>query len=289
MTPLLAPVPPELRPWVAQATAVRLEAPPGETRVNRFPALAGGMLTYVVEGRLRMLGPDAASAALPRATLSGPASGPLLSCFEGRLHCVGVLLHPWALAALLHGEASPRLLTDRHLPAEALLGPDWLACERALQEARDDRARLAQLFAFLRRRLLGEPRVVDLTRRLQGLRRTLAGHAPLPEAARAAGLGERQFERVFTQQFGLAPRLFQRITRLEGALLDALLHRQGGAELALRHGYYDQAHLARDCRLLAGATPGRLALAAETDAEFWPLEIGAGHARGAAAGLVNGA
>ena len=59
------------------------------------------------------------------------------------------------------------------------------------------------------------------------------------------------------------------------ALLDALMSGRRGAELALRHGYYDQAHLARDLRLLAGDPLTQLlAQAAQPVSEQWPLQLG---------------
>lgn len=55
---------------------------------------------------------------------------------------------------------------------------------------------------------------------------------------------------------GLRPRLFARIVRLNAALsgLDAA-ERSAAVDVALDAGCFDQAHLLRDFRVLAGRTP----------------------------------
>ncbi len=62
----------------------------------------------------------------------------------------------------------------------------------------------------------------------------------------------------FRAQVGVPPKTLARILRFERAR--RLLERGGSAsDIALECGYYDQAHLNRECRALAGTTPGRLA------------------------------
>ena len=43
------------------------------------------------------------------------------------------------------------------------------------------------------------------------------------------------------------------------------------SEVALEAGFYDQSHLARDTRRLAGAPMGSLLSAARPDSPWWPL------------------
>ncbi len=75
----------------------------------------------------------------------------------------------------------------------------------------------------------------------------------------ARGLGPRQFRRRFTEAIGYGPTLFGRIARLDRFTdLLAATPERSLAELAVMAGYYDQAHLNRDCRELLGATPGAL-------------------------------
>ncbi|MET9890131.1 helix-turn-helix domain-containing protein [Streptomyces sp. NPDC006465] len=80
---------------------------------------------------------------------------------------------------------------------------------------------------------------------------------PVAETADGLGLGARQLHRRSLAAFGYGPKTLARVLRLQRALA---LARAGVpfAETALRAGFADQAHLARDVRELAGATLGEL-------------------------------
>lgn len=80
---------------------------------------------------------------------------------------------------------------------------------------------------------------------------------PVARTADELGLSARQLHRRSLTAFGYGPKTLARVLRLQRALA---LARTGVpfAETALRAGYADQAHLARDVRELAGATLGEL-------------------------------
>ena len=80
---------------------------------------------------------------------------------------------------------------------------------------------------------------------------------PVAGAADELGLGARQLHRRSLVAFGYGPKTLARILRLRRALA---LARAGVpfADTAVRSGYADQAHLARDVRELAGLPLGRL-------------------------------
>ena len=81
-------------------------------------------------------------------------------------------------------------------------------------------------------------------------------------AALAAELNltARQIERLFQERVGLSPKLFLRIVRFQ----EVLGSLRGGAppdglpwaEIAARHGFYDQAHFIRDFKAFVGESPG---------------------------------
>jgi AraC-like DNA-binding protein len=92
------------------------------------------------------------------------------------------------------------------------------------------------------------------------LRRVVAAlHAGRPVAATAdeLGLGARQLHRRSLAAFGYGPKTLARILRLQRALV---LARTGVpyADTAVRAGFADQAHLARDVKELAGLPLGAL-------------------------------
>lgn len=80
---------------------------------------------------------------------------------------------------------------------------------------------------------------------------------PVAATADELGLGARQLHRRSLTAFGYGPKTLARILRLQRALALA----RGGvglADTAVRAGYADQAHLARDVRELAGVPLGEL-------------------------------
>jgi AraC-like DNA-binding protein len=85
------------------------------------------------------------------------------------------------------------------------------------------------------------------------------GAAPVADLARHSGLGLRQFERRFRQHTGFRPKLYSRIARFQSAL-DAKIGspRRTWLDIAHTHGYYDQMHMIRDFRDLAGGVPGEI-------------------------------
>jgi transcriptional regulator GlxA family with amidase domain len=78
------------------------------------------------------------------------------------------------------------------------------------------------------------------------------------DLARACAASPRRLERAFAREVGVRPKLFARIARLN-AFLERLGDPQRArmVDLALEAGYFDQAHLLRDFRTLAGRTPAR--------------------------------
>ncbi len=85
----------------------------------------------------------------------------------------------------------------------------------------------------------------------------LEAGCPVSATADALGVGARTLHRRSLAAFGYGPKTLARVLRLQRALA---LARDGTplAETAARTGYADQAHLTRDVRELAGATPGEL-------------------------------
>ena len=79
------------------------------------------------------------------------------------------------------------------------------------------------------------------------------------ELGRALYVSPRQLQRRLLAASGYTPKALHRVLRLQRLL--ALAGRAGPsslAMLALRAGYADQAHMTRDVRDLAGATPAAL-------------------------------
>lgn len=92
----------------------------------------------------------------------------------------------------------------------------------------------------------------------QAIRRT-CGEVRVGRLVAETGWSHRHFVRQFRRHTGLAPKAAGRLIRLS-AVLQALQHEEpiSLAELAVRSGHYDQAHMSREVRRGVGATPGQL-------------------------------
>lgn len=87
------------------------------------------------------------------------------------------------------------------------------------------------------------------------------GTVRVREIGDALGVSERQLLRRFRGAVGYGPKTLARVLRFQRFLTAAWAAPQPGtglSRLAFDAGYADQAHLARECRELAGVPPRRL-------------------------------
>jgi AraC-like DNA-binding protein len=148
----------------------------------------------------------------------------------------GIRLRPEAVSAAFRTSgASLRNLT---VPAEDVLG------SVPATRLHDDR----ELDRWLRR-LDPDPRAAAAVR-------LLASHS-VAETADELGITDRHLRRVMLDTTGLAPKVYQRVRRLQ-RFLTVSRQEPGLAIAAAEAGYADQAHLTRDVRTLTGLTPARL-------------------------------
>lgn len=194
----------------------------------------------------------------PALLVAGQLDRPLVLRPTGRSCVLGVRLRPAAGPALLSVPASE--LLNQTIEADLVSRPlaRWLTEVRERSRSLDDAvalmpAGLARLLAVDRL----DPRISDAAVRIDRLETT-----SVETLAAESGMTRRQLERLFQAQVGLSPKRLMRIRRLQGALrrLD-LGDAPPGAMTAAACGYADQAHFVRECRALAGFTPGRLLLA----------------------------
>ncbi len=183
--------------------------------------------------------------------LAGPDVQPRPVALPAGSTVVGLRLRPGVASQLL-GDGVDRVV-GRGVPLdEVLTRPDVERLLDDLGAVPDDPASTAQVLADAVDRRVPkdwnpDPVVVDAVAAIT------AGATLDPD-----GLGPRQFRRRFTSAMGYGPTLFGRIARLDRfSELVANHPGLGLADLAARGGFYDQAHLARDCRRLLGLTPNQ--------------------------------
>ncbi|HVT97429.1 MAG TPA: helix-turn-helix domain-containing protein [Acidobacteriaceae bacterium] len=168
---------------------------------------------------------------------------------------VGVVFRPGA--ARMFFPVAAHELHNIDIPLQELYPSE---ADRLLNEvcsAAGEEARLRVVEEYLRQRLMRAapipPAVNYAVRQLSsagGVRRVRA-------IQRETGLSHTRFIQLFREHVGLTPKLFCRVRRFR-ALLNRMEKGEpvSWAELAADCGYFDQAHMIRDFRAFAGATPG---------------------------------
>jgi AraC-like DNA-binding protein len=176
------------------------------------------------------------------------------------------------------GGAFPFLAMPASEVANATYSLDdvWPGQAESIRDALMNAVGVAAMFAILERALLARlrrssplhPAVVfavgRLAKRGEGMR--------VRDVAEQVGFSSRHFMELFREQTGLTPKAFQRVRRFQQVL--HLLHldsEPNWASVALRCGYYDQAHFIHDFREFSGMTPGEYAAVATPHLNHVPL------------------
>ncbi len=252
------PVPPDLQPWLVGAVVVDA---PATLAQSHFPAMVSSMLVVRLAGHVHCRG-----ALVPPSAWISASTTPTVYEHGGPVRAVGLVLQPAAAAALF---ANARGQVNTARPLAELAGPRWAEVEHAVRATAGDGARLEVLCQFVRQ-TVAPPSPCE-SQRLQGL-------ALLAAMGHRMGLGQRQFERRFVAHWGMAPKQFEVIARMNSALGHALAapgSTVAGAELAADEGYYDQSRMGRDVRRLAGHPLRALVQGTRTPVSAqWPMKIG---------------
>ena len=256
----------ELRPYVARYTGYRQAGvEPAAHRGLPSPWLT--MIVTLDEPLVIARHPDPRqSASTHDFLLGGLHTAPALVTHDGCQSGIQLALTPFGARALLGlpaaelasidveaGDVLGRLAGE--VRERVLAAPDWAGRFAVLEEFLIGRVRAAPAPG----RPAPRPEVSYAWDRLRRSR----GAVTVAELAAETGWSARHLGEQFRAETGLSPKAGARVFRFDRARR-RLLGRQaaGGravlAELAADCGYYDQAHLARDFRDLAGCPPSLL-------------------------------
>jgi AraC-like DNA-binding protein len=198
------------------------------------------------------------------ALLGGLHSVPALITHAGAQSGIQVALRPLGARALLGLPAGELAALD--LPAEAVLGGVCAELREKLESAAGWPERFAVLDEILLRRAgLSWAADADVAPEVSWAWHELlreGGATRVSELAAGTGWSERHLTGRFRAEIGLAPKAAARVVRFDRArkLLVRKLTAGGDyllADLAADCGYFDQAHLAREFRALAGCPPSQ--------------------------------
>jgi AraC-like DNA-binding protein len=169
---------------------------------------------------------------------------------------VGVKFRPGGLAALTGGAAAA--WTDRTVPAAGIV-PAAVVTELSdadLAASPREWASAAEA-ALLRLAPDDDPRYTDLLEIVAGMLTDRSLLTVADVCARHA-VSERTLQRLFTHYVGVGPkwvlaryRMHDVVTAIDAGYDGTL------TDLAVRFGWYDQAHFTRDFTALVGVTPGQ--------------------------------
>jgi len=200
---------------------------------------------------------DAAGVATtqPRAFLVGQITGPMTVRPTGRIDLLAVRFESHG-ASILHPML--RDLTDRWVPVAQLADPALHALPEVLADTPSAGARV-QLTAELLRRVAAssprpDPRVAAAVRAI----RESHGLVALDALAASLGVATRTLQRLFASQVGITPKHLARIVRFQRVFAAWREDPGSLARVAAECGYFDQPHLIRDFRDLAGMPPATL-------------------------------
>lgn len=206
-------------------------------------------------GFRRDTGPDGRVSACELIVL-GPTDTPYLYEAPAGRELIALRLHPEACARLTGFEPRP-LNGEKVEPDGDML---WLDNARRLAERGASASEVGSaLAAATSRRLAGfDPGHDSAAFAARMIRRT-GGRVRMDRLADHLGMPERTLRRRFAQSVGVTPKRYARLVRL-GALIAAADRSASPdwAELALRHGYTDQAHMSQEMLRLTGLAPSRL-------------------------------
>ncbi len=201
--------------------------------------------------------PDPAQPPASFTTLTGGLHAtPALISHDGNQHGVQLHVTPMGARVLLGLPAGE--LAGTVVDLSTLLGPVAGELLGRLRSARTWPDRFRQLDNVLTRIATQRSRLAPELG--WAWRRLTASHGRVEVAAlaREVGWSRRYLGERFRREFGLIPKVAGRVMRFEVAhhMLRAP-DRPDLAEVATRAGFYDQAHLHREWRELAGCTPSQ--------------------------------
>lgn len=234
-------------------------------------SLSPGLVLYV-RGGVTVFDADGVAWRRPRCELAGAFMAPRRAVADAGTLVLSVMLRPGMLRQALGISA---WAPDGPGPAlEQLADPARLARLLAAMDAERPLAEYVELLQQFLLETLDWRSAAGFGAALLAVRQKI--FLPVVEIASWFGLGERQLERRVQQTYGLSLRDVRRVSRFGFALRRLLRQGAAGGLAALAHdaGYFDQPHMVRDFRELAGLAPAQLlARAAGSDPAYWVYRI----------------
>ena len=195
--------------------------------------------------------------AAPDTVVVGPQGARRIQLYMPReIHLFNIHLQPAGLNRLVGIDMTA--LINEGIAARDVLGRHATRLSDAIRLAPDFASRVAAAERWFGS-MLGDGTPKDAIDAASRLLWATGGRARIDDIAERAGLSARHFQRKFSAQVGLSPKLFARTIRFDAALS---AHRREPArawtQIVHEAGYFDQAHFVRECHALVGMAPSEL-------------------------------
>jgi AraC-like DNA-binding protein len=199
---------------------------------------------------------DGAFKATPEIIVVGPQTYRRAElCLSGEIHVFNILFQPAGFNRLTGIDMTS--LVNQDPSAAEVLGKRSHALNAAVRAAKDFQSRVTAaerwVGSLLERR--GPAGSIDHASHLM---MDSGGRARIDALIERSDLSARQFQRRFTAQVGLTPKLYARMIRFDQAMR---AHRDDPSrpwtDIVHEAGYFDQAHFIRECRAMVGIPPSR--------------------------------
>jgi len=186
--------------------------------------------------------------------VSGVTTGKFTRLLEGRDRTFGVKFNPGGFRPFLQAPVSS--LTNCIVAANSIFGSDADALEARLIAAGEEEEMVEAANCFFQSRIPRPDETIQLAGRLVERILQEPDIKTVEGLADCSGLGKRSLQRIFNEYVGVSPKWVIRRYRLH-----ELVERLNSGEelnwpdLALELGYFDQAHLINDFRVIVGRSP----------------------------------
>lgn len=227
-----------------------------------IPPTGAIYLNVLLEGAITFRFAGGQSVAAPRFYFGGQLVRELpVAEVHGPLIIVGFQFTPTGFYRLFENDAA--VLTDRMVPAGDVDERLEVHLADALGGVADVDGCATTVQGVLSERL---PEVVEtplVDSAVAAIERS-GGRLDSGEVAEACGVSPRHLRRVFVRVVGIPPKTYAKIVQLN-QVVAALQSGEAQAmrDLALKHGYYDQAHFVRDFTRAVGTNPTAFLAAAD--------------------------
>ena len=246
--------PPRLAPYVRFFWVLEAEVEPGGQFVQR--TLADGCVEIVFHYRTTFdeIAADGSAELSPFSNIQAQSTAHRRFAARGSFGIFGTYLYPFAIPRLFGRSAAE--FTNASPDLRSAFGREADPLNDRIAEAANNAERVRVMGEYLTGKLDRSPRELPIVHRAVRDIIAAGGTEPVGSLAARYGISKRQFERLFKDVAGLAPKLYSRVARFQAAARQRAAGVRDLAEIAHACGYYDQSHFINDFREFSGFTPG---------------------------------